>query len=255
MTTIIIGFIVCLMLYVFYDITNKKGKQKEPTNPSIEEPTTTHVPEKLMDLETTTVTDRQRVYNRGYRKQLQFDELQRRAEAVGDTATLEAIRLGTYAGPLPELKDNLPNFAQPKTQGNPDAPVQRLEHFCVKDKGYHVSVWPKDYSQFDIVEFTIAGLTYRENIGDYIGEFQGNLEAEPNNPYDADAIKVLASDGHHVGYVPKDAISEVKKYFTLPCTCFGYIGCNNGTYFSDCYIPINWQNVSPPNNNKSTNPR
>jgi hypothetical protein len=35
--------------------------------------------------------------------------------------------------------------------GDSDAPVQELQYFCIKDKGYHVSVWPKDYSQFDIV--------------------------------------------------------------------------------------------------------
>ena len=237
MTTIIIGFIVCLVLYVFYDITNKKGKQKEPTNPSVEEPTTTHVPEKLMDLETTTVADRQRVYNRGYRKQLQFDELQRRAEAVGDTATLEAIRLGTYAGPLPELKDNLLNFAQPKTQGNPDAPVQRLEHFCVKDKGYHVSVWPKDQYIGDYVEFNIAGITHGEHVSEHLGEFVATLVPEPTNPYDANAIKIITGNGHRIGYVPKDMTQSVREFVAkLPCQCYCYIGNNDGMYFSDCYI-------------------
>lgn len=28
--------------------------------------------------------------------------------------------------------------------GDSDAPVQELQYFCIKDKGYHVSVWPKD---------------------------------------------------------------------------------------------------------------
>ena len=122
--------------------------------------------------------------------------------------------------------------------GASDAPVQELQYFCIKDKGYHVSVWPKDYSQFDIVEFNIAGMSHQDNIDEYLGEFKGTLEAEPDNAYDPDAIKVLALDGHHVGYVPKDMTADVRKYATLPCPCFCYIGDNDGTYFSDCYIPI-----------------
>ena len=114
--------------------------------------------------------------------------------------------------------------------------VQRLQYFCINDKGYHVSVWPKDYSQFDVVEFNIAGLTHRDNIDNYLGEFVGILQPEPTNPYDNNAIKVLASDGHHVGYVPKDMIAEVRTNSDLPCACFCYIGKNNDTYFSDCYI-------------------
>jgi hypothetical protein len=195
-----------------------------------------NIPEKLMDLTTTTVAQRQRVYKRSFQKQLQFDELQRRAEASGDTATLEAIRLGTYNGPLPKLKEDVPTLTMSHSTGNPDAPVQELEYFCIKDKGYHVSVWPKDQSQFDIVEFNIAGMSHRDNIDDYLGEFKGTLEAEPTNDYDPNAIKVLTNDGHHVGYVPKDMTSEIRNNATLPCVCFCYIGENDGTYFSDCYI-------------------
>ena len=127
--------------------------------------------------------------------------------------------------------------------GDSDAPVQELQYFCVKDKGYHVSVWPKDHSQFDIVEFNIAGMSHRDNIDEYLGEFKGTLEAEPDNAYDPNAIKVLAVDGHHVGYVPADMTSEIRDNATLPCPCFCYIGENDGTYFSDCYILR--PNVSP----------
>ena len=127
--------------------------------------------------------------------------------------------------------------------GNSDEPVQVPQYFCIKDKGYHVTVWPNDVSQFDIVEFNIAGMSHRDNIDDYLGEFKGTLEAEPTNAYDPKAIKVLAADGHHVGYVPKDMTSEIRDNATLPCPCFCYIGENDGVYFSDCYILR--QNVSP----------
>ena len=139
------------------------------------------------------------------------------------------------------LDENGNPITKPKVKvvvgcGDSDAPIQELQYFCIKDKGYHVSIWPKDYSQFDIVEFNIAGMSHRENIDEYLGEFKGTLEAEPGNVYDPNAIKVLAVDGHHVGYVPKDMTEEVHKYTTLPCECFCYIGENDGIYFSDCYI-------------------
>lgn len=116
--------------------------------------------------------------------------------------------------------------------------VKNLQYFCVKDKGYHVSVWPKDQGMqnLDYIEFDIAGMSFRGNIEKYIGEHSGTLEAEPINPYDSNAIKILAEDGHHVGYVPKDMTSEVRKHTKLPCKCFFYIGENDGTYYSDCYI-------------------
>ena len=116
--------------------------------------------------------------------------------------------------------------------------VQRLQYFCIKDKGYYVTVWPKDYNHFDMVRFCIAGIEYRDNIDEYLGESVGVLEAEPTNPYDPNAIKILAHNGHHVGYVPKDMTDEVRKVTNLPCPCFFYIGKRNGIYFSDCYIPL-----------------
>ena len=116
--------------------------------------------------------------------------------------------------------------------------IQELEYFCIKDKGYHVSVWPKDagMQHLDYIDFPIAGITHRERIGDYLGEHVGTLEEEPDNPYDVNAIKVLAADGHHLGYVPRDYIFDVRKFTTLPCKCYVYIGENDGIYFSDCYI-------------------
>lgn len=118
--------------------------------------------------------------------------------------------------------------------------VQELQYFCIKDKGYHVSVWPKDagMQHLDYIDFPIAGMSYRGNLDDYLGEHVGTLEPEPTNPYDANAIKILAEDGHHVGYVPKDMTAEVRKSATLPSTCYFYIGENDGTYFSECYIKL-----------------
>ena len=123
-------------------------------------------------------------------------------------------------------------------QQNHKNKIQRLKYFCVKDKGYHISVWPKDKSQFDIVEFNIAGISHRDGIKNYLGEFKGTLKPEPTNMYDKNAIKILAPDGHHVGYVPKDTTNAIRDISSLPCSCYCYIGENNGTFFSDCYVVI-----------------
>ena len=116
--------------------------------------------------------------------------------------------------------------------------VQELEYFCIRDKGYHVSVWAKDagIQNLDYIEFPIAGISHRENIGNYLGEHLGTMEEEPDNPYDANAIKILAGDKHHLGYVPRDYIFDVRKFTTFPCKCYVYIGENDGVYYSDCYI-------------------
>lgn len=139
------------------------------------------------------------------------------------------------------LDDNGDPISAPKIKiviggGDSDSPVQELQYFCIKDKGYHVSVWPKDYNHFDMIRFNIAGIEYRDNIDEYLGESVGVLEAEPTNPYDPNAIKILAHDGHHVGYVPKDMTNEVRNFTQLPCKCFCYIGENNEIYYSCCYI-------------------
>ena len=168
-----------------------------------------------------------------------------------------SVALSIYAAKLshqsksnPTKPDSTPpsNFSILDDNGDPmpssqqsSSPVvepsdQRLRYFCIKDKGYHVTVWPKDHNHFDMVRFNIAGIEYRDNINEYLGESVGVLEAEPTNPYDPNAIKILAHDGHHVGYVPKDMTDEVRKVANLPCPCFFYIGKRNGIYFSDCYI-------------------
>ena len=118
------------------------------------------------------------------------------------------------------LDDNGEPIREPKVKiaigsGDSDAPVQELKYFCIKDKGYYVTVWPKDYNHYDMVRFCIAGIEYRDNIDEYLGESVGVLEAEPTNPYDPSAIKILAHDSHHVGYVPKDITSNVRAFTQL----------------------------------------
>ena len=122
--------------------------------------------------------------------------------------------------------------------GDSDAPVQEFQYFCIKDKGYHVSVWPKNqgYQGLDYIEFNIAGIIYGEHVSEHLGEFIADLVPEHNNPYDPDAIKIVTDNGHRIGYVPRDITSKIRDFTSLPCTCYCYIGQYEGTYFSDCYI-------------------
>ena len=119
-----------------------------------------------------------------------------------------------------------------------DAPVQELQYFCVKDKGYNVSVWPKNqgFRGIDYIEFPIAGITHGEHIDEHLGEFMATLVPDPTNPYDANAIKIMTDNGHRVGFVPRDMTATIRDFTLLPCQCYCYIGNNNGIYFSDCYI-------------------
>ena len=216
--------IIFVALVVFLILMTSKKETQQPESHELNDKGKPYPP-KLLDLNTTTLAERQHVYGRGFKMQQRYDILQRQAELAGDLDTLEAIRTNTYNGPLPELKCDEPK-------------VQELQYFCVKDKGYHVSVWPQDNRIGEVLEFTIAGMSYRDDIDKYLGEHVGTLEAEPTNPYDVNAIKILAEYGHHVGYVPKDMTSEIRNSVTLPCTCYFYIGENAGTYFSDCYIKL-----------------
>lgn len=234
---LLITICILLLAWVLYQQMHKSS-QEPPSSYQRLNDKDEKIPVKLLDLNTTTVADRQRAYGRGVCMQLRYDLLQRQAELAGDTETLEAIRTNTYDGPLPELDDDISiPMTNRRRQPTANPKVQELRYFCIKDKGYHVSVWPKDQHLPDYVEFNIAGLSYRDNIDNYLGEHVGRLEPEPTNPYDPNAIKVLAHDGHHIGYVPKDMTAEVRNFTILPCPCYFYIGrSDEGTYYSDCYI-------------------
>ena len=141
------------------------------------------------------------------------------------------------------LDDNADPIKESKVKtviggGDSNAPIQELHYFCIKDKGYHVSIWPKDqgYQGLDYIEFNIAGITHGEHVDDHLGEFIANLIPDPTNPYDSNAIKIVTVNGNRIGYVPKSMTQDVRDFAKLPCQCYCYIGTNDGMYFSDCYI-------------------
>ena len=124
-----------------------------------------------------------------------------------------------------------------------------LKFFGIKDNGYHVTVWPNvdGYVDIDYIEFGIAGITHHSEVAMmHIGETCGFLAAEPENPYDANAIRIMTPDWQCVGYVPKDRTEEIREHTKLPCPCFFYIGVrtDNGEqiYFTDAFIKLNMTN-------------
>ncbi len=112
------------------------------------------------------------------------------ANIVGDRFVADAINSGTYTGPLPEKRD---------------------------DGG-----WLSIFDNLPILK--IAGINYRSNIDKYVGRVECALVPEPENEYDPDAIKIVADDRHHLGYIPTDQTEFVRSLtaneFPYRCTAF-----------------------------------
>ena len=112
------------------------------------------------------------------------------AELVGDHLTVTAINDGIYNGPLPERR---------------------------ADGG-----WLSIYDNLRI--FKIAGINHRQGISRYVGRVECALVPEPDNEYDPDAIKIVAEDRHHLGYIPSGqtdfVCSLTANEFPYRCTAF-----------------------------------
>ncbi len=112
------------------------------------------------------------------------------AEIVGDMLTADAIKRNDYHGPLPERRD---------------------------DGG-----WLSIYDNLRILK--IAGINHRQGISRYVGRVECALVPEPDNEYDPDAIKIVAEDRHHLGYIPSGqtdfVCSMTANEFPYRCTAF-----------------------------------
>ena len=112
------------------------------------------------------------------------------ANIVGDRFVADAVNGGTYTGPLPERRD---------------------------DGG-----WLSIFDNLRILK--IAGINHRSGIGNYVGRVECALVPEPDNEYDPDAIKIVADDRHHLGYIPTGQTEFVRSLtaneFPYRCTAF-----------------------------------
>ena len=112
------------------------------------------------------------------------------AEIVGDMLTMDSIKRNDYHGPLPERRD---------------------------DGG-----WLSIYDNLRILK--IAGINHRQCISRYVGRVECALVPEPDNEFDPDAIKIVAEDRHHLGYIPSGQTEMVcwltANEFPYRCTAF-----------------------------------
>ena len=155
------------------------------------------------------------------------------------------IAIFIYAATKPSRSQNEPEQQQAVklSCNNTNAEVQELKFFCIKDKGYHVSVWPKDVYQPDFIEFEIAGITHHADVAmKHLGESMALLVAEPDNPYDPNAIRLMTSDWQLLGYVPRDMTDIIHEHTGgSTCPCFIYIGYreDDDIFYTDAYINLN----------------
>jgi len=110
----------------------------------------------------------------------------------------------------------------------PSASALPLKECGISIKATHP--YGNDYVQLKVecsqsyIRFDIAGANYRGNLDAYLGEFDGWLEPERNNPHDPSAVKVVHSNGKHVGYVPRNYDGDrVKANRQYPCPCRCYL--------------------------------
>lgn len=133
----------------------------------------------------------------------------RQAEIVGDEATKGGILTNTYKGPWPERRGG--------------------------------DGWLSIYDNLRILN--VAGMSFRQGMGRYKGFIDAALVPEPKNEFDPNAIKVVAIDGHHLGYIPAEQTDFVRSLtaneFPYRCKCDvieGYNDDDEKTYHGYVYI-------------------
>ena len=124
-------------------------------------------------------------------KLLLLGEVMNQAKIVGDDVAYQKVMDKTYDGPWPEKRAD----------------------------GAYISL----YDNLRILK--IAGINYRQGISRYVGHVNCALVPEPNNEYDPNAIKIVAEDRHHLGYIPSEQTDMVRSLTgdTFPYRCEAHI--------------------------------
>ena len=109
---------------------------------------------------------------------LALTEAATQAKECGRDDVYQAIMENKYDGPLPEKR--------------------------------YDGAWTSIFDDLRIL--TVAGINHRKNINLYKGRNTVALVPEPSNEFDPDAIKVIAEDGHHLGYIHRDQTDMVRSW-------------------------------------------
>lgn len=159
-----------------------------------------------------------------FRKSSTYEETQRN------------VAISMYGG-TPVVENDEPDIAAQleKECARIEALIQATEaghddvHQQIED-GTYTGPWPERRNDgawtsiFDDLRIlSIAGINHRQSIVRYKGRNTVALVPEPQNEFDANAIKVLAEDGHHLGYIRRDQTEMVRAWardeFPIYCTC------------------------------------
>ena len=120
---------------------------------------------------------------------MQKIEAMTQADEAGHEDVKAQIMTGTYQGDLPDKRSD--------------------------------GAWTSIFDDLRIL--TVAGINHREGIRRYMGRNMVALVPEPTNEFDPQAIKVVAEDGHHLGYVRRDQTEMVHSWardqFPMYCVC------------------------------------
>lgn len=146
------------------------------------------------------------------------------------------IAISMYGG-APVVENDEPDIAAQleKESARIEALIQAAEagHDDVHqqiENGTYTGPWPERRgdgawtSIFDDLRIlSIAGINHRQNISHYKGRNTVALVPEPKNEFDPQAIKVVAEDGHHLGYIHRDQTEMVRSWahdkFPHYCIC------------------------------------
>lgn len=134
----------------------------------------------------------------------------RQAQEAYDYDAQVAIFNRTYSGPLPEY-----------------------------DGVYWSNIYPNIYHT------KIAGINFRKGLNSLAGTyFDAMLYADPKNEYDPNAIKIVALDYTHLGYIPADETEAVREWIgnQLPYKCRAHI--EESTDYDDRTFLIGTVNIS-----------
>jgi hypothetical protein len=101
--------------------------------------------------------------------------------------------------------------------------------------------WLSIYDDLRILN--VSGMSFRQGMGRYKGFIDAALVPEPNNEFDPKAIKIVAIDRHHLGYIPADQTDFVRSLtgesFPYRCKCEvieSYNDDDEKTYHGFVYI-------------------